>query len=428
MAKQISFGSIYVDNTTSPAAESSAERVDLPLQILILSNLTGDARQQEENGAATLAGGRPLVVDRDNVDGVLARFRPTLSLDGIKPRGERVEIAFTELDDFHPDRLYDRVELFDELRGLRDRLGKPTTFAAAADELLALAGAAGASEIAADAQSSADAPQSAPATTVSGEDLLAQMLGEPPVSARRAAASREASEFRRILDQVAAPHRIATDDPRLGQFVELADALTADRMRAILHHPAFQALEAAWRGIHLLTRRLQTDANLKIFVLDCPKETLVADLEAADSLRSTAFFKVLAERPAGSPRWGIVVGNYEFAATQPDIEMLGRIAQIAEHAGAPFLAAANSSIFGCHSVAKSPDPDDWHDPDAGAAAMWQQLRRLPQATSLGLTAPHFLLRLPYGNDSSPLEHFEFVELPTARHEGYLWGNPAFACV
>jgi type VI secretion system ImpC/EvpB family protein len=123
-----------------------------------------------------------------------------------------------------------------------------------------------------------------------------------------------------------------------------------------------------------------------------------------------------------------VVGNYEFTATQPDIEMLGRISQIAERAGAPFLAAANSSIFGCPSVAKSPDPDDWHEPDAGAIAMWQQLRRLPQATSLGLVAPRFLLRLPYGHDSSPLERFDFVELPTAPHESYLWGNPAFACV
>ncbi|HEY2148514.1 MAG TPA: type VI secretion system contractile sheath large subunit [Pirellulales bacterium] len=427
MAKQISFGSILIGNTTSPAAESAAERVDLPLQILVLSNLAGDADQRDENRAASLAGGRPLVVDRDNFDDVLARFRPKLSLDGISPGGERVEIDFTELDDFHPDRLYDRIELFADLRGLRDRLRKPATFAAAADELLALAGAGLAHETAVDTQSSADQPQSGPALPVSGEDLLAQMLGEPPASTGRAEASREASDFQRILDQVAAPHRIAADDPRQQQFIELADALTADRMRAILHHPAFQALEAAWRGIHLLTRRLQTDANLKIFVLDCPKETLAADLETADNLRSTSLYKLLAEQPAGSPRWGLVVGNYEFSATQPDIEMLGRISQIAERAGAPFLAAAKTSIFGCSSVAESPDPDDWLEPDAWAAAMWQQLRRLPQATSLGLAAPRFLLRLPYGHEGSPSERFDFAELPTAGHEGYLWGNPAFAC-
>jgi type VI secretion system protein ImpC len=59
--------------------------------------------------------------------------------------------------------------------------------------------------------------------------------------------------------------------------------------------------------------------------------------------------------------------------------------------------------------------------------MWQQLRSLPAATSLGLAAPRFLLRHPYGPDASPTERLEFVELPTSEHDGFLWGNPAFVC-
>jgi type VI secretion system protein ImpC len=59
--------------------------------------------------------------------------------------------------------------------------------------------------------------------------------------------------------------------------------------------------------------------------------------------------------------------------------------------------------------------------------MWQQLRQAPFATSLGLAAPRFLLRLPYGRESSPLERFDFEEIPAAHHEDYLWGNSALAC-
>ncbi len=421
MAKQISFGSMFVGNTASPAPESVDERVDVPFQILVIAHLSG------ARGEKDLADNRPAVIDRDNFDDVLSRMRPSLSLDGIDPAGRAIELEFAELDDFHPDRLYGKLSLFEELRDLRDHLQSPATFKAAAEQLLELSGQAESArgEPGAGARQAQSSPAAQP--SISGEDLLSQMIGESPDDSRRLAPSREASEFRRILAQVAAPHQIAADDPHKQQYVELVDALAADRMRAILHHPAFQSLEAAWRGVHLLTRRLPTDENLKIFVIDCSKAALAADLEAAANLRSTALYRLLADRPAGSPRWGIVVGNYEFAATQADIEMLGRIAQIAERAGTPFLAAASTTIFGCPSIAKTPDPDDWQGAEPEAAAMWQQLRQFPQATWLGLAAPRLLLRLPYGRDGSPAEQFDFEELAAGRHDDYLWGNSAIAC-
>ena len=145
------------------------------------------------------------------------------------------------------------------------------------------------------------------------------------------------------------------------------------------------------------------------------------------SFESHAPYKLLVELPAGSPPWGLVVGNYQFAATRTDVELLGRIAQIAARAGVPFLAAADPRVFGCSSLADHPDPDDWEALESAATDMWQQLRHLPAATSLGLTAPRFLLRLPYGRDTSPTERFEFEELPAPNHIGYLWGNGAIAC-
>jgi type VI secretion system protein ImpC len=37
------------------------------------------------------------------------------------------------------------------------------------------------------------------------------------------------------------------------------------------------------------------------------------------------------------------------------------------------------------------------------------------------------LRLPYGADTDPLEHFDFEEMThDQKHKDYLWGNPCFA--
>ena len=49
-------------------------------------------------------------------------------------------------------------------------------------------------------------------------------------------------------------------------------------MRDILHHPDFRALEAAWRSLHFLIRRLETDEQLTVSVLDVTKAELTADL------------------------------------------------------------------------------------------------------------------------------------------------------
>ena len=52
-----------------------------------------------------------------------------------------------------------------------------------------------------------------------------------------------------------------------------------------------------------------------------------------------------------------------------------------------------------------------------------------EACWVGLAMPRFLLRLPYGKQTDPVESFDFEEMPGAPiHQEYLWGNPAFACV
>jgi type VI secretion system protein ImpC len=106
--------------------------------------------------------------------------------------------------------------------------------------------------------------------------------------------------------------------------------------------------------------------------------------------------------------WSLLVGNFVFSDSAADVRRLSTLGALARGAGAPFLAEAQ--------------------PPAGdAGEEWQQLRRTPIARSLGLVLPRFLLRLPYGKKTTPIETFPFEEMQGSVHAEYLWGNPAFCC-
>jgi type VI secretion system protein ImpC len=121
-----------------------------------------------------------------------------------------------------------------------------------------------------------------------------------------------------------------------------------------------------------------------------------------------------------------VVGDYSFDQQPGDVELLGRMAKVVSLAGTPFLAAATTRLLGCQSLAATPEPNQWQEPNDLDA--WETLRKLPEAAHLGLALPRVLLRLPYGKETSPIEQFAFEEITgKPNHEAFLWGNPAFAC-
>jgi type VI secretion system protein ImpC len=105
------------------------------------------------------------------------------------------------------------------------------------------------------------------------------------------------------------------------------------------------------------------------------------------------------------------------------------MARIAASLGAPFIAAAADRLLGCESLAATPDPAQWEPAgDDDDRAAWEHLRCLPEARFVGLALPGFLLRLPYGADTDPIEAFEFEELSRPLpHRELLWTHPAFAC-
>ncbi len=303
MSSEPSFG--HLDAGGEPV---EAPGPDTPFRIAVLADFSGRASRGEAAGRDELARRRLRPLDPEDFDATLGALGVSLRLDGLD--GGDVDLAFTTLDEFHPDELYRQVDRFSDLDGDEER----TAF-----------------------------------------------------------------------------------------------------MRQVLHHPRFQALEAAWRGVDWLARRARkADSKVEIVLCDVTRDELEADLNASDDLGESALYNLLVEQatkgPKGKP-WALLVGDYVFEADAAGAQTLGRMAKVAREACAPFLTGATARLF-----------DKEYAADAAA---WTALRRLSEAALLGVALPRFLLRLPYGEKTKSIERFEFEEW--AREDkgaGYLWGNAA----
>lgn len=412
MPRPSSFANVEIE-TGERSQPVELREPDSPFHIAILGDFSG----RENRGVLDvhLQGRKAVMVDRDNFEDMIARLAPELHLPLGGPDGPRIPIRFRELDDFHPDRIFERLKIFQALRDTREKLNDRGTFDTAAAEVRSWSGWA--------PPPIAPAPEAAPpdVSRLSSRELFEQAVSATESRTGAARPARALDDFQALLREIVAPYVEPKPDPQKADLIAQVDAAISGQMRALLHHADFQALEAAWRGVFFLIRRLATDERLKVYLLDIAKPELAADMLAT--------YELLIEGTPGSEPWAVLAGNYTFDRSSEDLQLLGRMAAVAHHASAPFLGAASPRLLGCDSLAETPEPRKWRmEAKRNGTDAWDALRRLPQASWLGLALPRFLLRLPYGKQTESTEQFAFEEfLALPRHEDYLWGNPAVAC-
>jgi type VI secretion system protein ImpC len=398
MAYEVNFG------TMRAAGSRPSPRKVGSFRIAMLGDFSARANTGKLETGASLATRKPLKVDCDNLDATLKRFGVKLRLP-LGADGGVVELAVNSIEDLHPDQLYSSLPIFSEMSGLRQRLKTPSTFAKAAAAVQAWAGAA-----------VARPPRFRPrggAIPANGKlSDFARLIGAPTVQAKPAPSIAE------LLKRAVGPYVVPAKDPRQDQLVATVDSALAATMRSVLHHPDFQYFEALWRSVDLLVRRLETDEHLQIVLYDITAEEIAADLSKADSLENSGLYKLLVEQPALDADQGpfsVVIGNYTFEQTPPHAELLGRIAKIVAQTQTAFIAGVGPN---CLDI----KPADLHPLIRKA---WSALAEMPEAAYLSLALPRFMLRMPYGEQTDPIDSFDFEEFtPQAGLSGMLWGNPA----
>jgi type VI secretion system protein ImpC len=238
-----------------------------------------------------------------------------------------------------------------------------------------------------------------------------------------------------LVEQALADTSLVKSDvlDTIEEMIAQLDKKLSAQMNAIMHAPEFQQIEGAWRGLAYLIFQSETDAMLKIRVMNISKSELYRHLRQFPNAawdQSTLFKKIYEEEfgQLGGQPYGCLVGDYNFSHLPTDVQLLRDLSKIAGAAHAPFFAAADSTLMGMDSWNELMNPRDlsklFDTPDYAA---WRSLRDSDDARYLGLCMPRVLSRLPYGAKSEPVAEFGFEE-ETDGHKGekYAWMNAAYA--
>lgn len=235
--------------------------------------------------------------------------------------------------------------------------------------------------------------------------------------------------------------RAMADTPAIGPdvyrtveaMIATLDRRLSEQVNHILHHPSYTALEGGWRGLHHLVSNTESDAQLKIRVLNVGKTELHRTLrryKGAAWDQSPLFRKVYEEEfgQLGGTPYGCLVGDYHFDHGPADVELLGEMARIAAAAHAPFIAGASPATLQMASWRELANPRDLGKIFENTEyAGWRALRDAEDARYLALAMPRFLARLPYGARTQPVVDFDFEEdVDGPDHDRYVWANAAYA--
>ncbi len=217
----------------------------------------------------------------------------------------------------------------------------------------------------------------------------------------------------------------------------LADEMIAEldkklcrQVDEILHNPEFQRLESSWRSLKFLVDRTNFRENIKIEVMNASKEDLLSDFEDSPEITKSGLYRncYTAEYGQfGGQPYGCIIANYEFGPSASDIKLLQNCASVSAMSHAPFIAAAGAQFFGLDDFTKLPDLKDLSSIfESPQYTKWQGFRESEDSRNVGLVVPHFLLRTPYGQNTTPSKKFNYEENVADGHGKFLWGNAAFA--
>lgn len=216
-----------------------------------------------------------------------------------------------------------------------------------------------------------------------------------------------------------------------GMIGELDRQLTR-QINEIIHHPDFQKLESAWRGLHYLVSNTSTGKDLKIRVLNISKDEtykMLRQYQRAAWDQSPLFKKIYESEfgQLGGQPYGAIVCDYYFDHSASDLEVMRGLTKIGAAAHAPVIAGAAPAILGMESWQELSNPRDIAKQfDTVDYIGWRSFRESNDSRYLALAMPRFLGRPLYGPDGEPVEGFEFVEdTKGGDHDSHLWVNAAY---
>ncbi len=240
---------------------------------------------------------------------------------------------------------------------------------------------------------------------------------------------------RTLAEQALSASLTVSDDviATIEAIIAELDKKLSDQLNQVMHHPEFQQLESAWRGLNHLVSNTETGVLQKIRVLNISKKEVAKTLKRykGTAWDQSPLFKKFYEQEygqLGGEPYGCFVGDYYFDHSPQDVETLSGLSQICAAAHTPFISASSPGLMQMENWSEISNPRDlakiFTTPEYAA---WRSLRESDDSRYLALTMPRFLARLPYGAKTDPVAEFNFEEDASAGDASkYTWANSAYA--
>ncbi|WP_437766419.1 type VI secretion system contractile sheath large subunit [Sorangium sp. So ce281] len=273
---------------------------------------------------------------------------------------------------------------------------------------------------------------SAGVQTLEGGSLLDEILAETKMTPGDEGYEIAKRGVQAFISELVAPRREGekVDKAFVDALIAEIDVKLSRQIDEILHDPSFQKLESAWRGLKFVIDRCDFRENVKVEMLNCSKEDLLADFEDAPEVPKSGLYKIVYSAEFGQfggKPVGAIIANYEFGPGPQDIALLQKCAAVATMSHAPFIAAAGPQFFGLKDFQGLPNLKDLKALFEGPQyTKWNAFRETEDARYVGLVMPRFLLRLPFGANTVPVKAFNYEEDVVGKHDAYCWGNATYA--
>ena len=408
------------------------EKKELPFIVGIIADLAA----QSEKHKTRLRERKFVDIDRDNFDCVMEALEPRLSFqvpNALEEEGSGkigVELFFRQMEDFAPIWIVHQVPplkaLYDERVALKDLTSKLDGNDALDEQLCRILMDQGTrSALIQEAHLSPEEETPAFDQLIVEAKLLKTPTPEGLVAGRRM--------LRAFFLFVEKEGDMEILDPYffIMQCLTKIDRRLSSSLDHILHHPQFQKLEASWRGVHYLVHQTETSTSLKLRLLQMSYSEFSEDLLKAVEFDQSQLFKKIYEYEYGTfggHPYSCIVLDFAFTRNPRDLDVLGKFAGVAAAAHVPTLAPASPSLFNLDSFSQIGAPRDLAKSfESTDAVAWNRFRDNPDSRYINLLLPHILMRPPYGQESCPVEEFNYEEFVDGEsNDKFCWGNPAFA--
>ena len=206
------------------------------------------------------------------------------------------------------------------------------------------------------------------------------------------------------------------------------ESILSEVLDTILHHPNWQKIESAWRGVAWLTQTSSTDKNCQIDCISFNLQQFREDVCYSPTVNDSDLYQLLYRDSLGQfggIPYGCVLLDYAFSRDGKDIDFLKKMAETCALAHVPLISSTSPSFFGTEHYQDLTEHSNLTELFSSPIYIkWRSFSESLIARYVCLTLPRIMIRRPYLGEIIKLSWYK--EQVGEKLESCLWANAAFA--